>query len=185
MNRFTATYTMLATLAAIALLVTPSVLNAQDSGPRNKRSKVMGPAIEYALNATEEDFSGRPVRLLPTGIQGEIDYSETTALAQDERALTTELSEEVGIPTTTWQETVQCTNTDTPREVLPPKCAFKDDAVLISAYIVRSGTSRARVETRLRHSFKGKIVRETRELLLERKEGAWMVAEQVGFSIAN
>ena len=181
MSRPAATYTTLATLATVALLIAPSVLSAQ-TVERNIRSKIMRAAIEYALANTDEDFSTRPIRLLPTGIQGEIDYSGTTALAQDERALTTELSEEVGIPAATWQETVRCPD---PPEGELPYCTFKDDAVLISAYIVRSGTSRARVETRLRHSFKGKIVRETRELLLERKEGAWTVAKQVGFSIAN
>ena len=185
MNRFTATHTTLAAVAAVALLVTPSVLNAQTI-ERNTRSKIMKAAIEYALDNTDEDFSARPVRLLPAALRPKTGFSGTTALSQDVRALTTELSEETGIPTTTWQETVRCTDTGTPREVLPlPKCAFKDDAVLVSAFIVRSGTLRARVKTRLWHSFNGKIVRETRELLLERKEGAWVVAEEVGFSIAN
>ena len=187
MSRPAATYTTLATLAAIALLIAPSVLSAQ-TVPRDTPSKIMGAAIEYTLDDTEEEISTRPIRLLPEEMHARVDLSETTALSdseraalsQDERALATELSEEVGIPAATWQEMVRCPD---PPEGELPYCTFKDDAVLVSAFIIKGDTSRARVKVRLWYGFRGNVVEEVRELLLERKEGAWTVTETVMFGM--
>ena len=187
MNRFTAAHTTPATLAVVALLIAPSVLSAQ-TVPRDTPSKIMGAAIEYTLDDTEEEISTRPILLLPEEMHARVDLSETTALSdseraalsQDERALATELSEEIGAPTTTWQQTVRCR--DIPQGVLP-QCTFKDDAVLVSAFIIRGDTSRARVKVHLWYGFNGDVVKEVRELLLERKEGAWTVTERVMFAM--